>query len=312
MPAFTAHYIFAKELMPELKSAADFEVDEQDVFIGAQGPDIFFFHRALPWQRGKTLRALGSAMHRTGCAEIADRLLQHCREHPSDGAKSYACGFLMHYALDRKCHPYIYFIQNRITQKFPKMNPHSAHNIAEHAIDSVLLRQRGFDRPAAFKAQLTLEFDDSELSDAANAAAAAAGGVKGFCVTAEDCKTAIRDTRAAQRLLCDKGGGKRRLLRAAERPFFPLTGNFMISAFLRTNDLEKAEKYVNINRAGWISPFGGGLRRESFGELFEAAKGDALQMIRRFLNGDSGEEITNSISFLTGEKADETDTELSD
>ena len=53
MPAFSTHYIFAKELMERLKGTVDFTVCENAVYIGAQGPDIFFFHRALPWQRGK-------------------------------------------------------------------------------------------------------------------------------------------------------------------------------------------------------------------------------------------------------------------
>lgn len=49
MPAFSTHYIFAKELMERLKGTVDFTVCENAVYIGAQGPDIFFFHRALPW-----------------------------------------------------------------------------------------------------------------------------------------------------------------------------------------------------------------------------------------------------------------------
>ena len=72
MPAFSTHYLFAKEMMEDLRRAADFPLNKDAVLIGTQGPDIFFFHRALPWQKGKTLRKAGSAMHRAKCGEILD------------------------------------------------------------------------------------------------------------------------------------------------------------------------------------------------------------------------------------------------
>ena len=37
MPAFSTHYIFAKEMMENLKEFADFEINENAVLIGAQG-----------------------------------------------------------------------------------------------------------------------------------------------------------------------------------------------------------------------------------------------------------------------------------
>ena len=71
---------------------------------------------------------------------------------------------------------------------------------------------------------------------------------------------------------------------------------------MRTDDLEKAVKYVNINNRGWISPFSEGLRTESFTELFALAKTQAVEMIKRLNAGLSGEEITGNLSFLTGVK----------
>ena len=106
MPAFSTHYLFAKDIMEILRSEADFPLNEDAVFIGAQGPDIFFFHRALPWQKGKTLRKAGSAMHRARCGEILDRFMAYCASAGDNNiAKSYVYGFLLHYSLDRICHP---------------------------------------------------------------------------------------------------------------------------------------------------------------------------------------------------------------
>lgn len=303
MPAFSAHYYFACDLAEKLKKEADFELSRNALLIGAQGPDIFFFHRALPWQRGKTLRKAGSALHRAKCGDILDCFSHYCEKNGGNIAKSYIYGFILHYALDRICHPYIYFIQDRITDKFPEMNEHSAHNIIELSLDSVLISERERTKdPLGFDTAKTADCSEEELRAVSEVIAAAARLVSAGSYTAADAAQAIRDTRGIQRLLTDKSGKKKLFLRSAERLFFPFTGNFMISAFMRTDDLEKAEKYVNINHKGWKSPFGGGLRNESFTELFELAKADALEMIRRFNAGQSGAEITGNISFLTGVK----------
>lgn len=304
MPAFSAHFLFAKEIMGDLQKEADFPVDKNAVFIGSQGPDIFFFHRALPWQKGKTLRKLGSAMHRAKCGEIIDCFERYCKQSENRNiAQSYVYGFLLHYALDRVCHPYIYFVQSRITDKFPKMNKNSVHNMIELSLDSVLLRKKeNAESPKAFRTDSTMNYTEKELTEISKVIASVSELFKGYEITEQDAAQAVEDTRAAQRLLTDAGGKKEKFLKRAERLFFPFTGNFRISSFLRTDDLEKAIKYVNISNRIWKSPFSEEMRNESFAQLFELAKADALEMIRKLNAGLSGEAVTNNISFLTGVK----------
>ena len=304
MPAFSTHYLFAKEMMNRLQSEADFPINKDAVFIGAQGPDIFFFHRVLPWQKGKSLRNAGSAMHRAKCGDIIDCFKAYCRSCGENAiAKSYVYGFILHYALDRICHPYIYFVQNRITEKYPELNEHSVHNMIELSLDSVLLKEKeNIESPKAYRTENLLNFTENELDEISKVIASAGEAIKPYEITAKDAAQAIKDTRAAQRLLTDGSGRKEKFLKHAERLFFPLTGNFRISSFLRTDDLEKAVKYVNINNRHWRSPFGGEMRSESFTELYELAKADAAEMIKRLNAGLSGEEITENKSFLTGVK----------
>lgn len=304
MPAFSAHFLFAKEIMGDLQKEADFPVDKNAVFIGSQGPDIFFFHRALPWQKGKTLRKLGSAMHRAKCGEIIDCFEKYCKKSDNRNiAQSYVYGFLLHYALDRVCHPYIYFVQSRITDKFPKMNKNSVHNMIELSLDSVLLRKKeNAESPKAFRTDSTMNYTEKELTEISKVIASVSELFKGYEITEQDAAQAVEDTRAAQRLLTDAGGKKEKFLKRAERLFFPFTGNFRISSFLRTDDLEKAIKYVNISNRIWKSPFSEEMRNESFAQLFELAKADALEMVRKLNAGLSGEAVTNNISFLTGVK----------
>ena len=69
-------------------------------------------------------------------------------------------------------------------------------------------------------------------------------------------------------------------------------------------DLEKAKKYVNINRLKWKSPFDSKIRSESFEDLFEFSKFDFDVLYRGFIQMTQGKltayTVTHNISFLTG------------
>ena len=137
MPAYSTHCIFAKEMMPFLRQNADFEINENAVLVGTQGPDIFFFHRIFPWMKGKSFRKIGSLLHRARPSDILDAMREYCSFSQNECiAKSYIYGFILHYALDRKCHPFVYSYQEKMIKNNPATNPHTAHNIIEHSMDA--------------------------------------------------------------------------------------------------------------------------------------------------------------------------------
>lgn len=114
MPAYSTHYIFAKELKEEIENQVDFKLDEAAYYIGTQGPDIFFDHRIMPWMLGKSLRKTGSKLHRAKPSEIFENMREYIsKSNQIEIAKSYATGFILHYVLDRNCHPYVYFCKTK-------------------------------------------------------------------------------------------------------------------------------------------------------------------------------------------------------
>ncbi|MDE5670182.1 MAG: zinc dependent phospholipase C family protein, partial [Eubacterium sp.] len=241
MPAFSTHYIFAEEMMDRLKEIADFKINENAVFIGAQGPDIFFFHRVFPWQKGKPLRKLGSSLHREKPGILLNKLFNYCHTSKSSIAKSYAFGFILHYALDRSCHPYVYYLQNKITQRQPEFNPHSAHNIIELSLDSLMLSLHlNIEKPALFETEQTIRIKENELEEISDEIAYLAD------ISSKDARTAILDMKYMQRLLLDKNEKKKAITARLEKMASPFTKNFLLSSYFRTDDLEKAKKYANI------------------------------------------------------------------
>lgn len=119
-------------------------------------------------------------------------------------------------------------------------------------------------------------------------------------ISISDAELAIEDTKHAQHLLTDADGKKAAFLKKAEKLAAPFTNNFKISSFIRNDDLENDIKCVNINNKAWKSPFSGKISRQSFFDLYDYSKKDALKMISDFNLGLCGKEITGNLSFLTG------------
>ncbi len=302
MPAYSTHYIFAKEMMPKLHELADFELDENAVYIGTQGPDIFFFHRVLPQWRGKSRRNSGSAMHKAKFGEMLDLMRDYCNssEHP-DIAKSYVYGMILHYSLDCIAHPYIYYLQNKICEKKPKEHPFSAHNMVELGLDSLLLHERlGIENPKAFETADTFNFNDAEKAEIARTLHSVQSAVPEEPFTEADVAEALEDMKKTQKILVDTKDFKKFLFGILERIAAPFIKNLKVTVFMRPKDLENAKKYANINNGKWKSPFEDGERTESFYDLFEAAKPKAESIIKGFNDGASGYDLTHNLSFLTG------------
>ena len=302
MPSYSTHCIFARELIPFLYSNCDFELNEEAVMLGTQGPDIFFFHRVFPWMLGKSSRKIGSMLHRARPAEILESMRKYCKlSTKKDIAKSYVCGFIFHYALDRRCHPYVYYFQNKIVKEKPLTNPHTAHNIVEFSMDSYMLNNHyGISNPVLFDTACTISDSVDVLVEIGKLYTFVVKEVLGKDIPESIGKIAIMDTKRVQNATHDATGVKKVIISALETLIAPFSKNYKFSSFMRPRDLEKAKKYANIDNNRWESPFDGSIHTESFEDLFELAKIEAKAMIIAFQNGDDTKDITKNLSFLTG------------
>lgn len=250
MPAYSTHYIFAKELKDTIENQVDFKLNEAAYYIGTQGPDIFFDHRILPWMLGKSLRKTGSKLHRAKPSEIFENMREYIsKSNQIEIAKSYAAGFILHYVLDRNCHPYVYFLQNKMTDEFKKLNSHTAHNIIEFSMDTYLLSKRmNIKKPHLFDTAGTLNFSNLELEELGKMISYITNAVTKSNITPNDAITAIKDIKYIQKLTTDKTGRKEKIVKIIDDLCAPFLKNFKFSALMRPKDLENAKKYGNIER----------------------------------------------------------------
>lgn len=307
MPAFATHYIFFEEIKEQIKEEFNFNINEKVAGVGTQGPDIFLFHRLWPPVTiYKALFGTASTIHREKPGKLFDAFAEYLKISDSPHiAKSYIYGFILHYALDRNCHPFVYAFQNQITDNNKHIHSLAAHNQVEHAVDTYLLYYRkGIYPPSLFNPEKTFTDKENELNEIANLMHFVIERCYGKDVEKSEIVRAVTDTAKLQATLSDKNGGATKLAHVLETPLGPVTGYFKLSASIKPKDLDLAQRYANERHKEWTSPYSQVTSTESFEELFEKAKPDAINLIRGFneiLAGKkTGAEVTENISFLTG------------
>ena len=307
MPAFATHYIFLDEMTKIIEENADFRFDVRTAGIGTQGPDIFFFHRLIPpFTIWKTLAGTSGKLHRAKPAELFEAFSQYLTFSPNrDIAKSYIYGFLLHYALDRNCHPFVYAYQNMELAQTKHLHKLAAHNRVEHALDTYLLATRmNITPPSDFDPAATFSNDPAVLEEVSHLLSFVIEKCVGKKIEDKEIARAITDTAKVQTILSDRKGNATRLAHLLEVPTGPLTGYFKLSASIKPKDLAFAKKYANIHGEVWESPFDGSRHRESFDRLFDRSKPDAARLLDGFEDicrgRTDGYHVTGNISFLTG------------
>ena len=312
MPAFATHYIFLEDLKDELESRADFDLDFKVAGVGCQGPDVFLFHRLWPpFTILKSLSSVSSSLHRCKSEKLFEAFNEYLKiTENRDTAKSYIYAFIVHYALDRTCHPYVYAKQDEMTAADKNMHSLTAHNTIEHAVDTYLLYEKcGIYPPSLFDSKATFTDDTDALNEIGKLLSFVIKYACGREVEPSEAVRAITDTAATQDTLRDENGGASRLAHSIERPLKPFIKNFKLSASIKPKDLEIANNCANIKHKPWTSPYDNVTRTESFGELMDIAKTDALKLLDSFESFCRGEisayEATGNISFLTGTEVTE-------
>ena len=136
MPSIYTHEAFGKAVLNKLpEEMKDIVHEFPNVFqIGLQGPDILFFYK--PFQKNR-INQTGVNMHSQSMLQWlipATRMIYHRGKDTPE--YSYFLGFMLHYLLDSKCHPYINSMVKELNFN---------HVELETEFDRYLLTKRGHD-----------------------------------------------------------------------------------------------------------------------------------------------------------------------
>lgn len=259
------------------KAAAERVLKQEAAFLlGTMGADPYFGD-ALPPPVGNRARTdLADLLHALDGRKLFAAMLPLCGE--DDALFAYALGFLCHFLLDNRTHPYI-------VSRFPD----KLHTPAEIAIEPLMIERDGDPRFLTPPAKIYLAHDMAAV-DALHARLF----WKLFALRTEGlyCRS-LRKWLRVNRLQFDPRGKKRALL----RPFPGLTCYLLPFGIPDECDL------LNLRHAPW----GADGREESFPELFDGAVVEAAEQIGLAAGLRDAGDYAPLLQALEGRTADAAD-----
>ncbi len=284
MPAVVTHYCFARRVITRLQGQIE-AVDMPAVDIGAQGPDIFYFHRALPWLPGKGYAKLGLALHNLHPAVLFEglgRAIMSVSEQDAPVARGFMAGFICHYVLDRNVHPFVLHFQKQLAKEQPHYDfrENWYHYRVESALDTLtLLREMGRTNtrfPLTNALPKPDRYRDVQIARWYGQVFRLLPGAPG--IDPVYAAKAVADTRHALFWMSDRWELKQTLvLRPLEKLF---REGHLGSALLRQNDVSDFD-YANCRRASW--EYRGQRVNSTFYELYDQSVAEAAELIKSFL-----------------------------
>ncbi|MBU1020101.1 MAG: zinc dependent phospholipase C family protein [Firmicutes bacterium] len=132
-------YLHAK-LAKEVIGSMDYDFNEPLVCNAAQGPDPLyynFFHK-----EHASYRYMADRMHDTTTNLLFQNMIHYVKNNLTKDTYSFLVGFICHYALDVKIHPYIYYNVGVYKKDIPETHQYRGlHLKFERSVDAVLMER---------------------------------------------------------------------------------------------------------------------------------------------------------------------------
>lgn len=276
MPAVISHYLLAERIFSFLTEHEPQLMLNHTAFLwGAYGPDIFFAHRTMPWQKQKSLSYLAKKMHNTSAEKILNYLMSYAENNENKIIKSYAFGFASHYALDSTAHPFVLYFSEIMAKNRPSLHTSVCHNDIESNLDTIFLKYEKSQKVTSFKLQSTSPIDKRVLETTADALHSFFA-VYGFGnIPKEDIIQAQYDWHNSLVLLNDRTTLKKSIVKMGEKI---LNIPPMLSPIIRSPHPDLSFDYANMKHMQWYK-YKREAHKENFFELVNIAEELSLKLI---------------------------------
>ena len=130
-------YMHSK-LAEEVINKIDYDFNKKIVFLGAQGPDPLYYNFFS--KNYKEYRKYADLMHREDTDKFFINMIEYVKNNLDKDTYSFLVGFICHYALDIKIHPYIYHKVGVYKKDDPSTHSfRGLHLKFERSIDALLI-----------------------------------------------------------------------------------------------------------------------------------------------------------------------------
>lgn len=279
MPGFTTHYLFGQQTYQNLRpSGLKQEIQKYNhVFaLGLQGPDFFFYDFIANLFRRKNP---GSIAHTMSTGAFLRRLFESpeifLTQKEQKIAHVYIFGFIGHYLLDARCHPYIYA---RVGGDPAKLRCTGRHIRLETDIDASLLWFCLHRRPSEFHQNESIALTREQMNVISTILFSAFQKTyPGLPLSKKEIARAIHMMQKGTKYMYDPNGYKKILIRRIETviPGYPL-----LSSLIPSDTLRFSKDPCNTAHKLWRNPWAEEMEStESFLELFEAARAEYSRIL---------------------------------
>jgi len=271
--------------------------------LGAQGPDIFFYHRTFPWTASSRIKRIGTRLHSENINSFFLKgfkmISLETRQKNRNLLTAYFFGFLTHYSIDVETHPYIFYFSGHdggynhkyleclLDSQMRKMSPVSEK--PSHKRIKLLRAHRQI--ISTFMHQLILDVYQDDIS-------------------IHDLNESMTDMVGIQRLMYDPFHIKKPILKLADR----LTGsNGKIKTAIFPRYLKKSVDFFNLDKKTWHHPSHKEIGYDkSYLECVQAGEtfgGQLIAMADDYMAGRASEEtfaaLLQDLGYDTGLRWDE-------
>ena len=311
MPATVTHAYFANDLYDILPiGLKKLLMDEKKrLRMFSQSTDSFIFYNLLK-KKDKHIRDFQGYFHTNKSGEFFINLVNYIKYnnyYQNSEIMAFLYGFIAHYSLDTKLHPFIIYKTGIVNEEDPNTYKYrNKHEYMENFLDNYMIKQKEFITPYSFKFY-DFTFDlkpfSKELIEVIDYAFKETFNFKDF---SKYYYKSLKDMyKALKYLRYDKYGIKMFCYKTVDK--FTSDKTFKFQAISYHTPLKDDHNYLNLNHSTWLHPC---LKREkhneSFIELYSIALKDAKKIItdvNSYLKGTKKinlKTVFKNYSYLTG------------
>ena len=285
MPAILTHYTFALMAIPEEDRPFVSVVN-----LGSQGPDTFMAYGTVPWVKRaepQKVRQWGHTMHALPVGSVYLKMIEYANKSADKELLfAYIDGILMHYAVDRIFHPYIFYRSG--FNEHGKLEGYYSwsHGFFEALLDKTLAKRKG----TYMKMSRCIKCDEEDVKKiSAMWAYASPAHLDDLAFY-----RSYKDFVGAENLLYTPTGLK--------RPLFRLLGKY--STPNSQSHPRFMKKYLpldveNLSHSLWYDPCTEQEHHESIDDLFERSLAEYREVHQLLLSAKEGVDVSEEFVAWT-------------
>ena len=270
MPGYDTHYLFGIQVyrkMPVCRVKNDIRLKKDAYVLGMLGPDIFFYYATEVVAIRKNI---GSTMHTTKTNAFLMAMLDYVsglNERQNSVEVAYLAGFMTHYFLDVKCHPYVYWETDYLHKKPGYLKKHYQF---ENDIDIALLRIMRNTTPYEFSSVSEIKINKADRDRVCRMLYYAIHQVYPKSrITITGIRLAIASVQREQKLLRSAPSKLKTILQNVEETF---NGQHSLASLVPSVDHEISPDPLNLAHRVWSNPWKTDKKsKESVPDMMETA-----------------------------------------